>query len=92
MFLLDYENKKIDIDFDFNLEDIKVAVISVVTGDEILKVITNDGKLYEFDSCDYRLMDFYDGSYVIIEDGKWVINRQRWMCRASSYDYITLDM
>ena len=73
MFLLDYENKRIDIDFDFNLEDIKVAVISVITGDEILKVMTNDNKIYEFDSSGCRFMDFYDGSYTIIVDGKWVV-------------------
>jgi len=94
MFLLNYENKKIDIDFNFKLEDIAVATINIITGDEILNITTKDGEFYSFDSCDYREVDFFDGSYTIIADGKWVVDPIRWANRGTSYDYYeqSLDM
>ena len=94
MFLLNYENRKIDIDFNFELEDIAVATIEIVTGDEILNIVTNDGRFYCFDSCDYREVDFFDGSYTIIANGKWVVDPIQWSDRKNSYDYYhqSLDM
>jgi len=96
MFLLNYENRKIDIDFNFNVEDIAVTTINIITGDEILNITTKDGKFYSFDSdIDYlRAMDFFDGSYNIIVDGKWVVDPIRWANRGTSYDYYeqSLDM
>ena len=94
MFLLNYENKKIDIDFNFKLEDIAVATIEIITGDEVLNIMTKGGRFYRFDSCDYREMDFSDGSYTIIANGKWIVDSIRWNDRETSYDYWyqSLDM
>ena len=94
MFLLNYEYKKVDIDFDFNVEDIAVANIKIITGDEVLDIVTKDGRLYHFDSCNYREVDFFDGSYTIIANGNWVVDPIRWANRGTSYDYYeqSLDM
>lgn len=91
MFLLNYENRKIDIDFNFKLEDVAVATIIVISGDEILDITMEDGKFYSFDSDvdNFRMMDFFDGCYNIIVDKKWVVDSDRWNQRTSAYDFLS---
>lgn len=87
MILYDYSDEPHEFDVDLDDEGIAVARLEVVSGDEVLEVIYKDGDIKTFDSCKgYRLMDFHDAMYVLVVDGKWVVDRERFLARKGSYD------
>lgn len=66
--IMDYKGKKTKTTIDLNkLEDIQRIEIEVVTGDEICRVQYKDGKRDMFDSCSFRMSDFYDGEYTLYD-------------------------
>lgn len=86
--LLDWSGKASFVDVD--IDKVAVMTIRVVTGDEILNVIYKDYSVEEFDSCNAREMDFYDGSYEIYDfrnnkDDNLLFDK-RFLNRTSSYD------
>lgn len=73
--IYDYDNHSYLIEnVEHNREDIKAISVTLLTGDEIVTLYWNDGSCTEYDEGDdMRLMDCYDGGYVIVtEEG---INR-----------------
>lgn len=87
MILYDYSDEPHEFDVDLDDEGIAVARLEVVSGDEVLEVIYKNGDISMFDSCyGYRLMDFHDAMYVLVVDGKWVVDRERFLSRKGSYD------
>lgn len=87
MILYDYSDEPHEFDVDLDDEGIAVARLEVVSGDEVLEVIYKNGDISRFDSCyGYRLMDFHDAMYVLVVDGKWVVDKERFLARKGSYD------
>lgn len=48
-----------------NERTIKLIVVTILTGDEIVDVVLDDGTIMSFDSSIYRMMNDYDGHYVV---------------------------
>ena len=88
-YLLNYagERKELKDDVFDNVEDIVVATIRVDTGDETLTIVHRNGDV-EVASTYSAFYGFYDGEYDIIKDGDWVVDRDTWGSRKSSYDFI----
>lgn len=70
MFILDYANKKTEINIDITKDEIVTAVIEVLTGDEILTIVDNKGNIKEFDSSEDRYEDDHDTAYYLKKNGK----------------------
>lgn len=70
----DYEGNPVETDVDLdNLDNILVMNIHILSGDEILTVVTKDGDIETWDSCQgARIYGFEDGDYVIFNSVKGV--------------------
>ncbi len=70
----DYDNRpRLVEDVNHDKKDIKAISVTILSGDEIVTLYWNDGSYIEYDESDTRLLDCYDGGYVILtEEG---INR-----------------
>jgi len=73
------------------VEDIYLASIEIVSGDEILEVLYHDGQKKRFDSLDWgkhaRLEDIDEGRYDVYIPG--VLNlfgNPEWLARKAPYD------
>ena len=87
MILYDYSDEPHEFDVDLDDEGIAVARLEVVSGDEVLEVIYKTGDISRFDSCyGYRFMDFHDATFILVGDGKWVVDKERFLARKGSYD------
>lgn len=84
--LLNYCNFRAKTGVDIN--DLKEIVITVITGDEIADVRFKNGKRGRFDSAgilnSFRIMDYYDGSYVLLDEETNLI--EEFEKRKTSYD------
>ena len=85
--LIDYSDTKSEHDIG-NLEDIYMANMEVISGDEVLNVTYKDGKLKYFDSCSTtRIMNAYDDSYNVYMPGvRNLFEDETWLNRKDSYD------
>lgn len=88
-YLLDYAGEREELKDDVfdNVEDIVVATIRVDSGDETLRIVYRNGNV-KGASMYSAFLGFYDGEYDIIKDGCWVVDRDAWDRRKSSYDFI----
>jgi hypothetical protein len=80
--LLDYGNSRKA----FNIPekgDILVATIQILSGDEVLKVITKDGELHVYDASNTRIVCFDDGEYIVYSTGIDLFENERWLARES---------
>lgn len=86
--ILDYSDRAKEVDVG-ELDDIRVMIVTVATGDEILTVGYKDGTTKQFDSSDDRMRYFYDGNYVLYdnENGINVIEDPEWLHR-THYSYL----
>lgn len=86
--IFDYENKSYDTEIPLN--DVQEIMVDVVSGDEILHITGKQNKS-RIDAVSYsgknRLVDFYDGSYVVTED-----QLKEWNKRTDSYDWVYSGM
>ena len=83
--LLDYDNSRKA----FNIPekgDILVATIQILSGDEVLKVITKDGELHVYDASNTRNVCYDDGEYLVYSTGIDLFENERWLARKSAYD------
>lgn len=73
IFAYDYENGKKKIDIPKRKAIMKIEV-TVITGDETGLIFFSDGSTMQFDSCDCRTSNYFDGSYTITADNaeKWI--------------------
>lgn len=69
----DYQNQKSHFEIPEGKYITKIEV-TVVTGDETGLVFFSDGSVMQFDSCDYRTYNYFDGSYTVTAD-----NLEKWM-------------
>ena len=87
MILYDYADEPHEFDVDLDDEGIAAARLEVVSGGEVLEVIYKDGDIKTFDAGLWtRLVDFHDAMYVLVVDGKWVVDKEGFLSRKGSYD------
>ena len=89
--IIDYNGKKRTIELG-PIEDISVAFIKVLSGDEVLTVVKKDGTYEEYDSSSCRTIDFFDDKYTVIKNGEFLMmDSDSWINRTDSYWYIWGD-
>lgn len=87
MKLYDFEGEPQDFDVDLDDENITAAILQVVTGDEILDVVYKDGEVRTFDAdTHFRTTDFLDATYILVLNGEWQVDRDKFLARKGSYD------
>ena len=87
MKLYDFEGESQDFDVDLDDENVAVAILQVVSGDEILDVVYKDGEVRTFDAdTHFRTTDFLDATYILVLNGEWQVNRDKFLARKGSYD------
>ena len=89
MKLLSYEGESVEIDVDLDDPSILAAIVSVISGDEVLSVLYRDGSESEYDACYlagmWRAYDYRDGSYLVVINGKWRVDKEAFLSRKDSY-------
>ena len=82
--LLNYDNVQCATEID--LESVNSLYVVVVSGDEIVTAILEDGTQITFDSADicgdHRSKGFFDGDYGVHKD-----DLERWTKRKDSYEW-----
>lgn len=87
MKLYDFEGESQDFDVDLDDENVAAAILQVVSGDEILDVVYKDGEVHTFDAdTNFRTTDFLDATYILVLNGEWQVNRDKFLARKGSYD------
>lgn len=80
--ILNYNH--VECDTGINIDDINSLYVVVVTGDEIVTAIKNDGTQETFDSAelsdDCRAHDYFDGEYAVNKE-----DIAEWSEREDSY-------
>ena len=78
--------KHVPCETDIDLEAVNSLYVVVVTGDEIVTAILEDGTQITFDSAEltgsYRTDDYFDGDYGVHKD-----DLKRWTKRKDSYEW-----
>lgn len=70
MYIIDFEGKRTEVGIDLTSDVYTDAWIHVLSGDEVLHVVSTDGKETIFDSCDSRTCDLDPFAYWIKRNGK----------------------
>ncbi len=87
MKLYDFEGESQDFDVDLDDENVAAAILQVVSGDEILDVVYKDGEVSTFDAdTNFRTTDFLDATYILVLNGEWQVDRDKFLARKGSYD------
>jgi hypothetical protein len=50
---------------EFSMDNLRMAIINVLSGDEVLGLYYDGGKTLDFDSSDCRIHDNYDGDRIV---------------------------
>ena len=87
--IMDYNGKKSTIELG-PIEDITVAFIKVLSGDEVLTVVKKDGTYEVCDSSSCRMANFFDDEYTVIKNGEFLMG-ESWLNRTDSYWYDEWD-
>lgn len=82
--IMNYANKKKTVEIG-NLEDILIATIQVISGDEVLTVRYKDGTKKIFDT-DVRIQSFFDDEYDVYSPTVNLLTNEEWLNRKDSYD------
>lgn len=84
--ILDYKNNETAVNIG-NLDEIYLVIMQVITGDEELIVIYNDGSIKHFDSCPERKEDHIDEYYIVYMPYiRNFLTDENWINRKSSDD------
>lgn len=84
--ILDYKNNETAVNIG-NLDEIYLVIMQVITGDEELIVIYNDGSIKYFDSCPERKEDHIDEYYIVYMPYiRNFLTDENWINRKSSDD------
>ena len=83
--LLDYAGNESWKSFDIDVEDVALAWVEVWTGDEELTLVTKTGERF-FASSYYALNRYFDDCYDVIKNGEWLVDKEVWDRRTTSYD------
>ena len=85
--LLDYRGTPVEHDVG-NIEDIAGMFITVLSGDETLRVIYKDYSIKYFDSSNCRSEDYFDYSYDLynyLKPEESILNKEEFKNRTNSY-------
>ena len=82
--IMNYANKKKTVEIG-NLEDILIATIQVISGDEVLTVRYKDGTKKVFDT-DVRIQHYFDDEYDVYSPTVNLLTNKKWLNRKDSYD------
>lgn len=63
--IYDYNDHATEIELE---KHVKMIFVTVITGDEIISIIYEDGSTSCYDSSSCRRRDYYDGHYVVNSD------------------------
>ena len=63
--IYDYDNNPKLIDLPISEDEISCIEVTVLSGDEIVEVTTENEDSFTFDSSESRVIDFFDGEYFI---------------------------
>lgn len=63
--IYDYNDHATEIELE---KHVKMIFVTVITGDEIISIIYEDGSTSCYDSSCCRHIDYYDGHYVVNSD------------------------
>lgn len=81
---MNYADELFDTGIKF--DDVDRLFVTVITGDEIISVMLNDGTIKEFDSAVLgnipRFMDYWDDQYVVSKP-----EFEAWSKRKTTYDW-----
>lgn len=87
--IMNYDGMRCETDID--LDSINSLYVVVVSGDEIVTAVLEDGTQITFDSAwmcgDHRSDDFFDGEYGVHKD-----DLKRWTKRKDSYEWFNVLM
>ena len=87
MILYDFTDEKHEVDIDLDDPGIAMAVLDIISGDEVLTVIYKSGSVRIEDAdTNGRFHDFLDLTCVLVVDGRWQVDRERFYARKDSYD------
>ena len=50
---------------EFSMDNLRMAIIQVISGDEVLCMYYDDGKELEFDSSNSRIRDYHDDDRIV---------------------------
>lgn len=50
---------------EFSMDNLKMAIINVLSGDEVLGLYYDGGKTLDFDSSDCRVRDYHDEDRIV---------------------------
>lgn len=91
--IVDYSGKVVDTAIDLDaMEDIRKIFVSVISGDEVLKIKHMNGRIETIDSCPSgRVDDFFYGTYTLFDrdTGCNHITRE-WLSLEKSYERLEL--
>ncbi len=87
MILYDYTDEAHEFDVDLDDKNITIAILQVISGDEVLEVTYKDGTTLTFDAdTNYRFHDYLDATYILVLNGDWMADREKFLARENSYD------
>lgn len=84
--LINYRGDRVECEIP-EKEEILAAFIWIVSGDETLYVITQDGELHFFDSSNSRITDFNDGCYAVFAGPINLFDNPKWRGRKDAESY-----
>ena len=85
--MYDYADEAHEFDVDLDDKNVIVAILQVISGDEVLDVTYKDGTIRTFDAdTNYRFQDVLDATYIIVLNGEWKVDREGFLARKNSYD------
>lgn len=67
-----------------SLDDVNGLYVAVISGDEVITAIMNNGQTITMDACEFsgknRKLNFFDGEYGVYKD-----DLEEWMKREDAY-------
>lgn len=65
--LVDYEWNRCTYKVE-NFEKVVLIQVTILSGDEVVEVKYEDGRIIKFDYCPCRIIGFYDGTYIVPQE------------------------
>lgn len=86
--IMDYDGNLKATGVDMDDTHIEKITVKILSGDEIAIVTMKNNEEKIFDASEDRHMDFYDGSFVLLDKTKNIDRRTEWEERTESYDML----
>lgn len=87
--IMDYNDEKIKTKINLDkLDEILLIIIEVVSGDELISVIYQNGEYERFNSNYRRIMNFYEGGYILYSKKEKINRIEEFLKRKDSYELL----